>query len=221
MVQGLKQARGSTVTFDVAARRRLVARQVGAGVARAGDLALHQRVAGLPVGRDGRDAHGPVLVRQVVRFFQDRGTGALGLRDAPIDIGHLQRDVDDAVAVAGVMRHQGAVGADRALEDEPDRARTQDERLVVAVAVLRPRIRDQFHAPRGLEVARRLGGIADHENDGIPTSYREWVVARVILHQADQLLELVDVEPGLLLLVGQGALVRHRDILLSCAASRC
>jgi hypothetical protein len=67
-----------------------------------------------------------------------------------------------------------------------------------------------------LVITRGLSGVADHENDGIPTVHRKRVVALVVIHQAHQLLELVEIELGLLLLVGQADLVRHIDILISC-----
>ena len=46
-----------------------------------------------------------------------------------VDVGHLQGEVDDAVAVPAVVVGQRAVGADRAGEHEPGAAGAEDERL--------------------------------------------------------------------------------------------
>ena len=55
------------------------------------------------VGGDARQAHGAELVADVVRFFEDGGAGAAGVGDALVDVGHFEADVDDAVAVLGVV----------------------------------------------------------------------------------------------------------------------
>ena len=95
------------------------------------------------------------------------------------------------------MGHQRAVRVDRALDHEAGRAGPQHEGLVVAVAVLRAGVGHQLHAPYRLVVVRGLGGVADDEYDSVPSVHREWVVALVVLDQADQPLELVEVEAGL------------------------
>ncbi len=74
---------------------------------------------------------------------------------------------------------------------------------MVAVAVLGARVGDELHAPRALVVVRRLGGVPDDEDDGVPSGDGEDVLGLVVLHEPDELLELVEVEVGLALLVGQ------------------
>jgi hypothetical protein len=86
------------------------------------------------------------------------------------------------------------------IEPEP-----QHERLVVAVAVLRAGVRLELHPPRGLVVVRRLGRVADAEDDRVPAGDREDVALLVVLDQADELLELVDGEVGLELVLGERA----------------
>ena len=93
---------------DVAGAAGDVAGQVGAGVAGAVD----QGVAGVAVGRDRGEADGAVLVGQVVRLLDDHGALRAGVADAPVDVGHLQGDVDDAVAVAAVVVEQRAARVD-------------------------------------------------------------------------------------------------------------
>ena len=126
-----------------------------------------------------------------------------GLGDAAVDVGHLEGDVDDAVAVPAVVVGQRAVGVDGAVDDEADRAGAQHERLVVAVAVLGAGVGLQLHAPRGLVVVRGLGGVADDEDDRVPAGDREDVAVLVVLHEADQLLELLEGQVGLELVGGQ------------------
>jgi hypothetical protein len=46
---------------------------------------------------------GAVLVGHVVRLVEDRGAHGPGVVDALVDVGHLDRDVDDAVAVLAVV----------------------------------------------------------------------------------------------------------------------
>jgi len=92
---------------------------------------------------------------------------------------------------------QAAVRVDRAVDDELDRARAEHERLVVAVAVLGARVGDEVHAPCGLVVVRGLGGVADDEDDRVPPGDREDVALRVVLHESDQLLELLEGQIGL------------------------
>ena len=209
--------------LDPSARRlRDVAGQVGAVVA----AAVDEGVDGLAVRRDGGDPDGAVLVGDVLGLADDAGAGLAGLGDALVDVGHLERDVDDAVAVAAVVVGQRAVGVDRAVDDELDRAGPQHEGLVVAVAVLRAGVGDELHAPRGLVVVRGLGRVADHEDDRVPAGDREDVAVLVVLHQPDELLELLEGEVGLELVVGEGgvgSVVMGRDpagIAAECATVR-
>jgi hypothetical protein len=175
-----------------------------------------------------------VLVGDVGRFLHHPGTGGAGVVDAAVDVGHLEGDVGDAVAVGAVVVEQGAVGGDAALDHEAARAAGQHERLVVAVAGLGARVGDQLHAVGRLEVVGRLGGVADHEDDGVPPGHRERVGRRVVLHQAHELLELVEVELGRLLVAGQGGggglggsvgghvhREAHRDTMRNTPPQRC
>ena len=58
---------------------------------------------------------------------------------------------------------------------------------------------------------RGLGRVADDEDDGVPAGDREDVLGFVVLDQPDQLLQLLDVETGVALLLGQLlVLARHR-----------
>ena len=54
-----------------------------------------------------------MLVGDVVRLARATvAPGRAGVRDAPVDVGHLEGDVDDAVAVRAVVVEQRAVGVD-------------------------------------------------------------------------------------------------------------
>ena len=192
VVEGLEEPLRLTLALDPAGLRGLVARQVGPVVARAVD----EGVPGLAVGRDGRDPDGAVLVGQVLGLAYDGRAGAHRLGDAPVDIGHLERDVDHAVAVTAVVVGQRAVGVDRPFDDEPDGAGAQHERLVVAVAVLGPGVGLELHPPGRLVVVRGLGGVADHEDDRVPPGDGEDIGVLVVLHEADELLELVQGQVG-------------------------
>ena len=136
-----------------------------------------------------------------------------GVLDAAVDVGHLQGDVDDAVTVLAVVVQQGALRRDPALDDEAGRAALEHERLVVAVAGLRAAVGDQLHPEGGLVVVRGLGGVADDEHQGVPPGHREGVLALVVRHQADELLELVEVEVGVALCRAVRAIVS----VMACA----
>ena len=192
------------LALDPAALGGDVAGQVGAVVPRAVD----QGVPGLAVRRDGGDPDRAVLVGDVLGLADHGRAGPDRLGDAAVHVGHLEGDVDDAVAVPAVVLDQRAVGVDRAVDDEADRARAEHERLVVAVAVLGAGVGLELHAPRGLVVVRGLGGVADHEDDRVPAGHREHVLVLVVLDQPDQLLELLEGEVGLELVLGEG--VGHR-----------
>ena len=155
------------------------------------------------------DPDGAVLVGDVLGLLDDRGAHGAGVLDAAVDVGHLQGDVDDAVAVRAVVVEQGAVRGDPALDDEAAGAAPEHERLVVAVAGLGAAVGDQLHPVGGLVVVRGLGGVADHEHQRVPPGHREGVLALVVRHQADELLELVEVEVGVALFGGQGDRVGH------------
>ena len=98
-----------------------------------------------------------------------------------------------------------AVGRDGAADDELDRARLEHEGLVVAGAVLGTGVGDELHAPRRGVVVRGLGRVADHEADRVPPGHREGVGVGVVLHEADELAQLLQREVGLHLVHGQGA----------------
>ncbi len=178
-----------------------VAGQVGAVVAGAVD----QRVAGLAVRRDRRAPDRAVLVGDVVRLLEDGR--ALGPRvpDALVDVGDLEREVDHAVAVLAVVVVQRAVRGDAAVDHEAGRAGLQHERLVVAVAGLRARVRDEPHAERGLVEPRGLGGVADHEHHGVHRAYRERVLRLVVVDEPDELTELVEADVVELAFLAEGA----------------
>ena len=150
----------------------------------------------------------------VVRLVQDRRALAAGVPDAAVDIGHLEGDVDDAVTVATVVIGERAGRVDRALDHEADGTTAQHVRVVVAVAGLGPGVGDQLHAVDGLVEVRGLGGVADRPHHGVPPGDRERVGDGVVLDQADQLPQLVDVEVGEPLLAGQGLVDAHRVRLL-------
>ena len=57
---------------------------------------------------------------------------------------------------------------------------------------------------RELVEVRGLGGVADHEHDGVHRGDRERVAAGVVLDQADQLLELLEGQVGGDLVQSQG-----------------
>ena len=160
-------------------------------------------MAGVAVGGDGGQADGAVLVGQVVRFLDDRRALCTGAGDAPVHVGHLQGDVDDAVTVAPVVVQQRARRVDAALEHEPDGTAAQDEGVVVAVAGLRSGVGHQLHAVDRLEEQRGLGGVADRPDHRVPAGDRERVALVVVLDEPDQLAELVQVELGQPLLAGE------------------
>ena len=97
----------------------------------------------------------------------------------------------------------GLSGLTAPLMHEPDRAGLQHERLVVAGAVLRAGVGDELHAPGALVVVRGLGGVADDEDEGVPAGDRERVLVLVVLDEADELLELLQVQARLALLLGE------------------
>ena len=107
------------------------------------------------------------------------------------------------VDVTPVVVEDGAVRGDSAGEDEPGAARAQHVGLRVAGAGLRAAIGHQVHAERELVERRGLGGVADHEADRVHRRDGERVAAGVVLHEPDELLELVEGEVGADLFRGQ------------------
>ncbi len=153
-------------------------------------------MAGVAVRRDRGDAYGAVLVGQVVRLLEDRRALGAGVLDADVDVGHLEGDVGDAVAVDAVVVEHEAVGVDAALEDEAHGAALEHVRVVVAVAGLGAGVGDEVHAEGGHEEVRGLRRVADGPHDGVPAGDGERVGLGVVLDQSDELLELVEVELG-------------------------
>ena len=205
---------GRAVALDVGRRR---ARRSRAGRGRRSAEPVDEGVPGLAVGRDGRDADGAVLVGDVVRLLDDAWRRRAGpgrrtcRRRAPR--GRCRRRRRRAWRWWSMS---GLSGVDRAVDDEPDRAGLEHERLVVAVAVLGPAVGDELHAPGGLVVVRGLGRVADDEDDGVPAGDREGVLGLVVLDEADELLELLEVEVGLALLRRSGRAVVSRHRAASC-----
>ncbi len=213
VVDGLEQPLRVTLAAGDGGAARLVAGQVGAGVA----AAVDQRVAGLAVGGDGGGAHGAVLVGDVVRLDQDRRAHRAGVVDALVDVGHLEGEVDDAVAVLAVVVEHRAVGRDAAGEHEPGAAGAQHVGLRAALAGLGAAVRLEVHAQRELVEGRGLGGVADHEAHGVHRGDRERVAGGVVLDEAHELLELLEGEVGLELVRGQ----RHAAVMLPLDSATC
>ncbi len=69
-----------------------------------------------------------MLVGLVVRLDQDRRAHRPGVLDALVDVGHLDREVHDTVAVLAVVVEHRAVGGDAAGEDEAGAARSAARR---------------------------------------------------------------------------------------------
>jgi hypothetical protein len=170
-------------------------------------------VPGVAVGGDRGDAHGAVLVAELVRFLEDRRALGPRVRDAPVDVGHRERDVADAVAVPAVVVGQRAGRVVGAGDDEAGRARPQHVGQVVAVPRLRAGVGDQLHAERRLAEVRGLGGVADDPHERVPAGDRERVAGGVVLDEPDQLPELVEVELREALVVVEGLLEAHAGLL--------
>jgi len=161
---------------------RHVAGQVRTGVPGPVD----QRVPGLPVRGDRRGPHRAVGVGEVAGLLEDGRALSAGVRDAPVDVGHLERHVDHAVAVPPVVAGQRAVRAGCALDHEPGRAAAQHVGVVVTVPGLRAGVRDKPHAERELVEQCRLGGVAGRPHDRVPAGHRERVAPGVVVHQAEK-----------------------------------
>lgn len=173
---------------------------------------------GLAVGGDRGETHRAVLVADLVRLLEHRRALGPGVRDALVDVGHLQRDVDDAVAVPAVVVDERAVRIHRTLDDEPHRTAPQDVGVVVAVAGGGTGVGDQFHSERGLVVVRGLRGVTHHPHHRVPAADGERVPIGVVLDEADELPQFLGVQLGELLAVGKGELESHGDS--SCRRTR-
>ena len=126
------------------------------------------------------------------------------MSDALVDVGHLEGEVDDAVAVPALVVQQRAVRAHAALDDEAGRAGAQHVGLVVAVAVLGAGVGDELHPEGGLVEVRGLRRVADDEDDRVERGHGERVGALVVVDEPDQLTELVGAERGGALVRGEG-----------------
>ena len=110
-----------------------------------------------------------------------------GVRDATVDVGHLERDVADAVTVRRQPLDQRAVRLDRPVEHEPGRTAVEHVRVVVAQPGRRAGVGDELHAVDQLVVRRGLRGVADRPDQRVPTGDRERVVAGVVVDEPDEL----------------------------------
>jgi hypothetical protein len=164
---------------------------------------VDQGVPGVAVRGDGGPADSAVLVGDVVRLLQYDGALRARVGDALVHVRDLEGEVGHAVAVPAVVVEQRALRADPAGDDEARRTGLEHERLVVLVTGLRAGVRDQVHAEGELVVLRGLGGVADHEHHGVHRGDGERVGALVVRHQADELLQLVEVEIGVELRGGE------------------
>ena len=112
-----------------------------------------------------------------MRLLHAAGAVRAGVRVGRVDVGHLEGDVDHAVAVLGVvLGARGAAAWTAPRMHEAGRAGGQHVLGVVAVALLRAAVGDQGHAEGGRVVVRRLLGVADQEGDVVDALHREGVV---------------------------------------------
>ena len=88
---------------------------------------------------------------------EDGRAGRAGLRDALVDVGHLEGDVDDAVAVRGVVRDQRAVGADGAVDRRTGSSRTSARTTCGRGCRSRGRSRRRAPCPRRSRSSARSG----------------------------------------------------------------
>jgi hypothetical protein len=155
-----------------------------------------------------------IAASRTVPFLDDRRALRPRVRDAPVDVGHRERDVEDAVAVPAVVVGQRAGRVVGAGDDEAGRTRPQHVGEVVAVAGLRTGVGDQLHAEGRLVEVRGLRGVADDPHQRIPAGDGERVAGGVVLDEPDQLPELVEVELREALVVVEGLLEAHAGLLL-------
>jgi predicted ATPase/DNA-binding Lrp family transcriptional regulator/DNA-binding CsgD family transcriptional regulator len=161
---------------------RDVAGQVGAVVARAVD----ERVRGVAIGLEGGGTDGAAGVGFVAGLYEHGRPGLPGVRDALVDVGHLKRHVEDAIAVPAVVVRDRAVRADRTLDDETDIPRLEHIRLMVAVPGGRPRVRLKPHPEGQLEVQRRLRRVPRGPDDRVPAGDGERVMFAIVGDHARQ-----------------------------------
>ena len=164
---------------------------------------IHQRVPGVAVGGERGRTERAGGIGLVVRLDQDRRTHPAGVPHAPVDVGHLQADVQHAVPVPAMVVVEFAVRVDPTEDHEPAGAAGQHEPLVVPVSGLRSGVGDQLHAVRRLVVPGRLDSVADHPDDGVPAGDREDIAVRVVVDQPDQLTQLRESQFGQSLFVVQ------------------
>jgi hypothetical protein len=124
-----------------------------------------------------------VLVGEVVRFDDDLGTLCAGPADALVDVGNLETDIENAVAMPAVVVKQGTLGADAALDHEATGTAGQHERLVVFDSRFWTRVANELHPEGRLIEAGGLRGVAHNPHDGIPAGDGERVVALVVLDE--------------------------------------
>jgi hypothetical protein len=89
--------------------------------------------------------------------------GSAGVGDRPVHVGHLEGEVDDAVAVRRRVPARLGAGAHRPGEHEPGRPGRQHVLGVLGRAGLRPAVGGRRHAERRAVEVRCLPGVADDE----------------------------------------------------------
>jgi hypothetical protein len=148
--------------------------------------AVDERAPGTAVRREPGEPHGAVLVGDVVRLLEDGRAAVAGAADGRVDVRHLERQVDDAVAVrrdaaADVRARAGLAGDDEA------RGAGDDEVLArVAVPGLGPAVGGRAHAERRRVPVHGLPGVADVEADVVRPEHRERARRVAVGHRPDQ-----------------------------------
>ena len=154
---------------------RDVAGQERAGVVRAVD----ERVDRVAVGRDRRALDGAELVLVAPRLHDAARAARDRLAVRLRRVGHGERDVADAVAVARVVLRDLVLLAQRARDDEADVALLEHVRGAVAHSRLGPGVRRPREAHRVLVEVRSLLCVADPELDVVPAEQRHEVFGHV------------------------------------------
>ena len=133
---------------------------------------------GLAVRRDRGDAHRAVLVADVLGVADDAarrrawpGRCTCRRRAPRARCRRPRRRASRWWSTSGLSGSTAPLMTKRI---EPD---FSTKRLVVAVAVLGAGVGHELHAPRRLVVVRRLGRVADDEDDRVPPGDRERVLA--------------------------------------------
>jgi hypothetical protein len=101
---------------------RLVAGQEGSVVV----VAVHEQVERVAVGLDRRELHAAVLVLLPARRHHAAGALSHRVLVRGCGVGHAERDLVDAVAVAGVVAGDLIAAAERPGQHEPDAALLED-----------------------------------------------------------------------------------------------